>query len=200
MTAKSITVHDNQNIYDIAMQHLGNADYAVDIALANNLTTTSTLTKGQQIILPEPSLTRQDKDIKSKFTGNAATGTYENLDKATYTYNPEIVRFKGQKKRTLFEKNIYDGQTLFDYALQHTGSADNATAIARANALGITSILTKGQRLTIPASIVISKEKQRLISSLRDIKKIVATGAFEEADVFTGDFDETDFNSNDFLT
>lgn len=70
-------------------------------------------------------------------------------------------------------------QSLFDIAIQHTGSVANAFAIAKANDMSITSFLTSGSKITIPSDVMINNDVKNYI----DAKKIQpATGTTEGTD------------------
>lgn len=49
---------------------------------------------------------------------------------------------------------VLHNQSLLDFAIQHTGSAQNAFEIAMANGISITDQLTAGTELTVPESVV----------------------------------------------
>ncbi|MGV4413879.1 hypothetical protein [Chryseobacterium sp. T1] len=51
------------------------------------------------------------------------------------------------------EITILHKQSLLDIAIQHTGNATNAYAIARANGLGVSDLLEPGAVLIIPDDI-----------------------------------------------
>lgn len=49
----SIEVKHGQSLFDIAVQELGNASYAMDVALLNNISVTDALVPGSNIDLPQ---------------------------------------------------------------------------------------------------------------------------------------------------
>ena len=49
---------------------------------------------------------------------------------------------------------VLHNQSILDFAIQHTGSAQNAFEIAMANNMSVTEQLTAGHTLVIPSSIV----------------------------------------------
>jgi len=49
---------------------------------------------------------------------------------------------------------VLHNQSLLDFAIQHTGSAQNAFEIAKANGLAISAELEAGTELIIPATVV----------------------------------------------
>lgn len=72
----SIKVQKFQTLFDIAMQHMGDASYAMDIAVLNNLSITADLSTGDQLDLPEIELTAQQEAIVKKYAkqGNVPAG------------------------------------------------------------------------------------------------------------------------------
>lgn len=56
------------------------------------------------------------------------------------------------------EITILHNQSLFDIAIQHTGSVENAFAIAKANDRSITAILTSGSKITIPSGVKMNND------------------------------------------
>jgi hypothetical protein len=53
-----VIVLAGQNLYDIAIQHCGNADIALEIARMNNMSITDTLIWGAELFIPIPANTR----------------------------------------------------------------------------------------------------------------------------------------------
>ena len=60
---RPIKVKDNQTLFDISIQEYGMTIYAVVIALINDLSITSELTAGQELLIPE-GLTIDEKVLK----------------------------------------------------------------------------------------------------------------------------------------
>lgn len=54
---KMIKAAHGQNLIDIAMQHMGNAVYAWDIAIANNISISDDINTGDELLLPEIEIT-----------------------------------------------------------------------------------------------------------------------------------------------
>ncbi|QEE51032.1 hypothetical protein FUA48_16045 [Flavobacterium alkalisoli] len=53
MAQKTVTISNNQSLFDIAVQELGNAQAVFELALANNLSITSALVPGQILTIPD---------------------------------------------------------------------------------------------------------------------------------------------------
>lgn len=62
-----IYVAENQSVFDLAIQYLGSALAAIDIALANNISITDNLLPGQQLIIPESEY--KNAEVASYFSG-----------------------------------------------------------------------------------------------------------------------------------
>lgn len=52
------------------------------------------------------------------------------------------------------QKPVLHNQSLYDFAIQHCGTVAAVIAIAAANNLSTTAILTPGMELTIPSGVV----------------------------------------------
>ena len=79
---------------------------------------------------------------------------------------------------------VLNNQSLFDIAIQHTGSVMNAFSIAQANDISITAFLVAGTKLIIPGTVEINKD----VKDYYDAKKIQpATGTTAGTD---GGFEE----------
>jgi len=57
---KTITVHHRQSIWDIAIQEAGTAQAALEIAELNDLRLGDALTAGQEILIPDVFVNRDD--------------------------------------------------------------------------------------------------------------------------------------------
>jgi hypothetical protein len=95
---------------------------------------------------------------------------------------------------------VSDGQSLLDVALQELGDVAAAFDLADANELAITSALTPGQMLQVPASLLSRPEVAAYFTSHR---QRINTG--DTAPSFTPpqsprrDFSPLDYSSNDFI-
>lgn len=65
-----IKVQHNQTLFDIALHHLGNISYAMDIALKNNISMTDDLVVGAEIELPEIETTGKEQKVVKFFAAN----------------------------------------------------------------------------------------------------------------------------------
>ena len=74
------------------------------------------------------------------------------------------------------EITVLHNQSLFDIAIQHTGSVENAFAIAAANDMSITCFLQSGSKIIIPSDVKMNND----VKNYFDAKKIQpATGTTE---------------------
>jgi hypothetical protein len=69
---KTYITRENQTMFDIAIQELGNVEGLYDILTANNLTTDTILSAGQPVVIPNSgvsneSATRKVKELKLIF-------------------------------------------------------------------------------------------------------------------------------------
>jgi hypothetical protein len=62
-----IYVAENQSVFDIAIQYLGSALAAIDVALANNISLTDVLQPGQQLVIPDSGF--RNDEVANYFTG-----------------------------------------------------------------------------------------------------------------------------------
>lgn len=53
MAQKTVIISNDQSLYDIAIQELGNAQAVLELALVNNISSTARLIPGQVLIIPE---------------------------------------------------------------------------------------------------------------------------------------------------
>lgn len=72
---RTYITRENQTMFDIAIQELGNVEAVYDILTANNLVTDSVLAAGQPVVIPNSgvsndSVTRKVKELKLIFANN----------------------------------------------------------------------------------------------------------------------------------
>ncbi|MFC0344059.1 hypothetical protein [Epilithonimonas hispanica] len=60
---------------------------------------------------------------------------------------------------------VLHNQSLLDFAIQHTGSAQNAFEIAMANNMSLTDQLTAGAELTVPGTVAMDLDIKNYYSS-----------------------------------
>ena len=80
---------------------------------------------------------------------------------------------------------VLHNQTLFDFAIQNTGSVINAFEIAKINAISISAVLTVGSELIIPDSIKIDVDiknyyQSKAIKPATDITQVGEPGETPE--------------------
>ena len=56
------------------------------------------------------------------------------------------------------EVKVYEGQSILDFAIQHTGSVVNAFLIAKENSLAVSAYLVPGYELVIPEGVAFQRE------------------------------------------
>jgi len=150
---------NRQTIYDIAIQHYNNVDAAFTIFQANaslfvdGLTTE--LQAGSELILP---------DWQANKISVNQSNQLNQLNQCSY-----------QKKRT------FNGQTIFDIAIQEYGSTNEIFQIIKDNSEifdnGITTILDPGTLLNIRNDLKLSKPRIAAYYKKKGIK--VSSGFFE---------------------
>lgn len=62
-----INVQNNQTLFDLAMQYLGDVQYAANIAVANDISITQNLNAGDVIIIPGIDLKSTEEKIVNQF-------------------------------------------------------------------------------------------------------------------------------------
>lgn len=62
-----IKVIANQSVFDVAVQAMGNVDAAFDLAYANEISVTSELLPGQELIIPDSAFSNQE--VSAYYTG-----------------------------------------------------------------------------------------------------------------------------------
>ena len=63
-----IIVQNNQTLFDIAMQYMGNASYVAAIAVHNDISVTEDLNTGDELELPTIELSSSEEKITKQFT------------------------------------------------------------------------------------------------------------------------------------
>jgi len=133
-----------QTIFDIAIQSCGDSEAAFELAMLNGLNLMSDLIPGQELVLPEV----VNIDIALYFKN-------KNIQPATLlTVQAQIIGSVIDtviRDITTFQSNlikVLQGQTLFDIAVQTSGSVETAFEIALINSIGITDELTHGTTLS----------------------------------------------------
>lgn len=65
-----IKVADNQTLLDVSMQHLGSAEYAMRIALENDISISDDLVPGTELELPAVELSGAQQKVVKFFRSN----------------------------------------------------------------------------------------------------------------------------------
>jgi len=136
-----------QTIFDLAIQFSGSTEAAFDLAMSNSLNLTDDITPGTDIT---------PTDILNKEI--AAYYLAKNIQPATL--EAQIITGSGSPvdiaSLILVQNNTLkalSGQSLFDLALQSSGSVEAAFELALMNSIGITDDIVPGINLTV-ASVV----------------------------------------------
>lgn len=66
-TSYNIIVSQGQTLFDIAMEYLGNAAHAMELAVENNIELTGELNTGDVIVIPAKELTSAEEKVIQYF-------------------------------------------------------------------------------------------------------------------------------------
>lgn len=145
------TVLKYQTLFDVSTQETGSIDAAFAIALANGLSVTDVVEPGSIVLIPE-TLTIDAKTVdyflarQIKPASDNVSQTFEPLNWGAYWVAQSTTSATGKV-------SAMKGQTLFDIAVQQTGSAENALAIAIANGLSLSAVLEAGTDIEMPSTL-----------------------------------------------
>jgi len=141
-------VLSGQSILDIAIQSCGGAEAAFELSIMNGLNLTDNLVTGQELMLPDV----VNPDITLYFKNkNIQPATLLSVQAQVIgSVVDTVIRDISTIQSNLI--TIVEGQTLFDIAIQVSGSAEAAFEMALINSIGITDELTPGMVLS-PAGI-----------------------------------------------
>lgn len=81
MAAKTVIISKNQSLFDLAVQELGNAQAANEIAKANNMAVTYRPKAGESIIIPD-SLFKKPEVVNSLAVNNRKIATGMTLEQS----------------------------------------------------------------------------------------------------------------------
>jgi hypothetical protein len=139
----------NQTLYDISIQYFGTADYAVDIALLNEINISTPISNGE--VLELPALEGKLMVLNYYQRNNIKPATYGGVkDEPLVTSNEIVAPMPRRFNLGLAIVKAQSLQSLYDVSLAHYGTADYAIDIAMANNIQISEVLTNGQALVMP--------------------------------------------------
>lgn len=72
MAVKTVIISNNQSLFDIAIQELGNSEAFQELATINNLSPTARLVPGQVLIIPDTKLRKSE--VLSALARYSSTG------------------------------------------------------------------------------------------------------------------------------
>lgn len=146
---KEITILQGQSLIDISVQHTGIAENVYAIAKINGISIHQAL-QLLTVVIPQ---TEQYKQAVSYFTIKNAPkpATY-----AQYTpsqnyvdeYVSSISNYQLPEVRNTI--TVRNGQSLFDFSIEHLGSAIFAYELAKVNGKSVSEMLTVGEVLQLP--------------------------------------------------
>jgi len=138
---------DNQSLFDIALQSSGSVEAAFDMSLLNSIGITDDIVPGTEL---------SPTDILNKEI--AAYYLAKNIQPATL--ESQIITGSGSPvdvaSLILVQNNTLkalSGQSIFDLAVQSSGSVEAAFDLALMNSIGLTDDIVPGINLTV-ASVV----------------------------------------------
>lgn len=143
----NVTVQAGQTIQDVAVQWLGSAEGAFQIAQLNDLSMTASLTPGQVLELPEVI----DKRVRRAYELRGYRPATEGGDPGDLVNTAIIIEVNAGYQREGVVV-VQPGQTLHDIAVQWLGSAEAVYELAQLNGLAYTESLVAGQELVLPAA------------------------------------------------
>jgi len=129
-----------QTLFDIAIQELGSAEGAFELAVLNGLNITDDLVPGQELILPD----MVDSDVQQYFQNkNIIPATFLTVQAQIIgTVVDTIIRDVATIQSNLIP--VLPGQTIFDIAIQEFGSIEAAYPLATLNGLSLTDDIVPG--------------------------------------------------------
>lgn len=148
----NVTALKYQTLFDVATQETGSIESVFAIALANGLSITGALDAGRVILIPDK-LVVDAKAVdyllarQIKPASDSDNQSFEPLNWGTaWIISPAAPASDLPV--------VMKGQTLFDIAVQETGSVENALAIAIANGLSLSGVVEVERAIKIPGTII----------------------------------------------
>jgi LysM repeat protein len=118
----TITVLQNQTIYDLAMKYYGGQEGVFDITKINSINFSTVLVPGQQLVIDETKRAAIERTNRKPISNIAST---------------------------IYRATITGGQSVYDLATQHYGSVDALFALFKTSGVGFKTTLKGGDRLAI---------------------------------------------------
>ena len=137
-------VKEGQTLFDISLQELGSIEGVFELAMLNGFNMTDDLVPGQKLKLPEVIEYDIQQYYKNKSINPATLLTYQaqliSSEVDTIIRNIDVIQSNSIP--------ALQGQSLFDIALQTTGSVEAAFDMALLNLIAITDDIEAGRELT----------------------------------------------------
>jgi len=142
-------VKEGQTLFDISLQELGSIEGVFELAMLNGFNMTDDLVPGQKLKLPEVIEYDIQQYYKNKSINPATLLTYQaqliSSEVDTIIRNIDVIQSNSIP--------ALQGQSLFDIALQTTGSVEAAFDMALLNLIAITDDIEAGREL-IKVSVI----------------------------------------------
>ena len=175
----SIHVAENQSLFDVAIQRLGSTEAVFELALLNGLSITDELAAGNVINLPEA----WNKSVADYFKNkNLVPATFQE-SASSQSENIQVIYWTND----LDEKTgmrVSDRQSMFDVAMQTSGSFEAVFELALLNGISITDELVAGQLLQLPA--VLNSDNVNYYALKKIVPETVGTEIDESLPVLEG--------------
>ena len=132
-----------QTLFDIAIQELGSAEAAFELAVLNGLNPTDDLIPGQELVLPGV----VNSDVQQYFQNkNIHPATLLTVQAQVIgSVVDAIIRNVQTVQSNLI--SVLQGQTIFDVAIQEFGSVEASYPLATLNGMSVTDDLVPGMLL-----------------------------------------------------
>lgn len=176
----SIHVAENQSLFDIAIQRLGSTEAVFELAILNGLSITDELAAGSLIDLPEAWNKSSVADyFKNK---NLVPATFQE-SAGSQIENIQVIYWTNDFEEKTGMR-VSERQSMFDVAMQTSGSFEAVFELALLNGISITDELVAGQLLQLPA--VLNSDNVNYYALKKIVPETVGTEIDESLPVLEG--------------
>lgn len=178
----SVSALKYQTLLDLVVQTTGTMENAFALAQANNMSVTGIIESGSEMMIPSD-ITRDNAVVKYLSARGIKPASGDSGTTPPVNWGAYWVL--GTSELASHNVATMKDQTLFDMAIQMTGSLENVFELAKANGISTTHALEAGTDIT-PSSAAAANPKVVNYLSARGIKPASMAAARSSASLLEG--------------
>ena len=190
---KEINILQGQSLIDISVQHTGIAENLYAIARANGISIHEELQPGTILLIPKTEVYKQAVQyfIIINVSKPATNGTYTLTQNYVADYNSTISNYQVPNIGKTIQ--VLNGQSLFDFSIEHLGSAAHVYELAKINNKSVSEFVTAGEIFLLP-----QVQKNKAVIKYFTVKEQKPATAGNYIQVSQGDYYYDEYDNQEY--